>query len=259
MAEKTTAAPWAIPYPTNLGEIKLGAQNMEEIAERVTTICKERFLSISKHAGAYEAKSGELGVQETAAATTTLPAAATKDQIIGVWCKASSCKVTTSGGAFVYGGSITLASKTATVTLDEGQWLVVQSDGTNWLIVNQPPQAGQYFATTGALGAEGVVGGSEHTVITSANTKVSYSAWIHVSSGATTEIGYTVRIVKNGGNVLERAVELAPEQAGPWGGGQVVAEYLQTTAGSNTWKIEIVGYGTANVVSLNGGMLSFTA
>lgn len=135
MSDHETAAPWLLPYPDPTGNIKLGATNFKELADRLTTIFKERFLSIVTHAAAYTAVSGELGVQEKAGETTTLPAATTKDRIVGVWCKATSCKITTSGGAFIIGDFITAASKTATITLLEGQHVILQSAGTNWLIV----------------------------------------------------------------------------------------------------------------------------
>lgn len=115
-------------------------------------------LSIVKHAGAYEAASGELGVQETNGAPTTLPSAATKDQIIAVFCAsgATSCKVTTSGGAFIYGKWLTLASKTATVTLTEGMCAVFQSNGTNWLLLpgSEIKSEQKYSATTALSQAE---------------------------------------------------------------------------------------------------------
>ncbi len=128
MAEKLTAAPWEIPYPTSAGEVKLGATDMEEMAERVTTIFKEKVLVPKARAASYEAASGELGIQSSAGATTTLPAATT-GRIIGLACTASSCKVTTSGGAEIWAGAV----KAATLTLTKGMSGVLYAEGTNWV------------------------------------------------------------------------------------------------------------------------------
>jgi hypothetical protein len=122
---------------------------MEEIAERVTKIMKEKIGGVVKfatHAVSYNAVSGELG-EGTKAITATLPLAATADQTIGVFSKVAASteliKVTTSGGAFIEGDFITAASKTGTITLTEGQHVVLTADGTNWKILAGEPKREQ--------------------------------------------------------------------------------------------------------------------
>lgn len=145
-----TAAPWEILYAIATDEIKAFPAEVDQVkAERVAKLFGEHVLTIATHAASYEGKSGELGIQESAAKTTTLPLAATKDQILAVACKASSCKVTTSGGAFIYGKWLTLAGKTATVTLTEGMVAFFQSDGTNWVLWGDVLNENKYTAQVG--------------------------------------------------------------------------------------------------------------
>jgi hypothetical protein len=191
MAEHETAAPWLLPYPDPTGKAKLGALNFKELAERLTAIFKERFLSIATHAASYAAVSGELGVQEKAGETTTLPAATTKDRIVGVFCKAASCKITTSGGAFIQGDFITIASKTATITLLEGQHVILQSDGTNWLIIaGEPLRAAKYSA----LEAFAPLAAGQK--VTWTNPSATREAWVNltVSCNASASFGVNAQL-----------------------------------------------------------------
>jgi hypothetical protein len=160
MAEHETAAPWKLPYPDPLGEFKLGATNFKELAERLTTILAEKLLIVKSYAAAAALKAGELAEQTKAGETFTLPAATTANQIIGVFCSATSCKITTSGGAFIIGDFITAASKTATITLLEGQHVVLQSNGTNWLIIAGEPKREAPYVLKSLSKAEGE-GGAE--------------------------------------------------------------------------------------------------
>jgi hypothetical protein len=183
LAEKVTAAPWEIPYPTSAGEVKVGATDFEELAERVTKIMKEKIGGVVKfatHAVSYNAVAGELG-EATKALTATLPAAATVDQTIGVFSKVAAAselvKCTTSGGAFIEGDFITAASKTATIELTEGQHVVLTSDGTNWkILAGEPRRTAKYVAVVRTKAEVEAAGGIEpsatrpaHVVITAAS------------------------------------------------------------------------------------------
>ena len=134
--ENETGVPAKLPYPSSTGEVKLGATDFKELAEKTNTFLKEHTLIIKARAASYNAESGELAEQSSSGKTTTLPLATTANQIIGVICTAAECKITTSGGASIV-GDFTVKS---TVTLTEHQHLIVQSDGTNWIILSGEPK-----------------------------------------------------------------------------------------------------------------------
>jgi hypothetical protein len=130
-----TAAPWEIPFSEPNDEPKTWPTVQKEQSERVAKMLGEHVLTIKEYAGAGSPKSGELAVETKAGPETlTLPAAGTANQLIGVSCKVASCKVQTAGGAFIYGKWLTLAAKTANVTLTEDMTAFFQSDGTNWIL-----------------------------------------------------------------------------------------------------------------------------
>jgi hypothetical protein len=236
MAEHETAAPWLLPYPDPTGKAKLGATNFKELAERLTAIFKERFLSIATHAASYTAVSGELGVQEKAGETTTLPAATTKDRIVGVFCKAASCKITTSGGAFIQGDFITIASKTATITLLEGQHVILQSDGTNWFIIAGEPKREQVY---GARTARALA-----TAFTPSTARPTLVV-IDLSLEPTPGFGKNAKVYVNGGLVTELFA----------GGHTVESGYRMSTSftvpAGQTWEVRD-GTGSGGV----GGLFS---
>jgi hypothetical protein len=152
-------ATYAIKYPIAGDEVRVAPTEVfQPGAEKIDTVLKEKILIFKPRAASYEAKSGELGEQSSAGATTTLPLAATANQIIGVFCTATSCKITTSGGAFIVGDFITIASKTAIITLTEGQHVVLQSGGTNWAIIAGEPKREQKYVTKTFTKAEGEAG-----------------------------------------------------------------------------------------------------
>jgi hypothetical protein len=129
MAGKT-AAPWEVDFPEAADEVKVYPALGQKMSERTSTLFGEHILILKKRAASYEAKSGELGLQEKAGETTTLPLAATGSQLIGVTTKVA-CKVTTSGGATIYG----LGTEGAgTVELTNNMTAFFFSDGTNWQV-----------------------------------------------------------------------------------------------------------------------------
>lgn len=128
-AEKETAAPWLMPYPTSNGEVKLGATNMQEISERATKLFKERLLTLAEHGGSFTAASGEL-VKATGGITVTLPAAAA-NATVGVLANNHEVKIG-AGAALIYGDFITGITP---ITLVGYQHVILQSDGTNWFII----------------------------------------------------------------------------------------------------------------------------
>src|ERR1700694_158676 len=138
---------WKIPFAQATDEVKLFPSAVDQPkAERVDVILAEKIFTLKTWAGPGTLKTGELATQETAGATFTLPAATGANQRMGVACKASSCKLTTSGGAFLWGKWITLASKTATVELTEGMFGVFRSDGANWLVTDDVKSGQTYSA-----------------------------------------------------------------------------------------------------------------
>jgi hypothetical protein len=138
-----------------VGQVKLGATNIQELAQKVdetvatgsdvSGLASRMLGSGITHAANYTAAVGEMGIQESAGKTTTLPSAA-KGQVVGVFCKAASCSVF-GGGVFIYGLSITAASKTTTINLTEGQHIILMFDGTNWAIIDGEPKEGRAVRT----------------------------------------------------------------------------------------------------------------
>ncbi len=124
-AKYSEAADEVKVFPTEVSAP--GAKSFDKFLE-------EHTLTIKKRAASYNAVSGELGLQESNAKTTTLPAAATANQLIAVTSLVAEAKITTSGGAFIYGKWLTVASATATVVLTQDMTAFFQSDGTNWLL-----------------------------------------------------------------------------------------------------------------------------
>jgi hypothetical protein len=143
MPEHVTSAPWEIPYPGSVGEVKLGATDMQEIAERVTAIFKERLTTLSVHGASFTAKSGEL-VEASAAITITLPAAAA-NAVVGVLANGHEVTIG-AGGALIYGDFV--EGKTP-IKLVGFQHVVLVSDGVNWFIIaGEPKRETTYGART---------------------------------------------------------------------------------------------------------------
>lgn len=139
MAENTTISPWSIPYPSGTGKVKLGATDMQEIAERVTAIFKERLTTISSHGTSFTAASGEL-VKATAAITVTLPAVAA-NATVGVLANGNAVTVG-AGSAKIYGDFV---EGVTPIKLVGYQHVVLISDGTNWYIVaGEPARENKY-------------------------------------------------------------------------------------------------------------------
>lgn len=107
-----------------------GAKSFDKFIE-------EHTLTYKAYSGAATLKSGELAEQKKAGETFTLPAVATANQLIGVFCGVGPCKVTTSGGALIFGDFI---GGEATVTLLANQHVLLQSSGTAWLIIAGEPK-----------------------------------------------------------------------------------------------------------------------
>ena len=139
MPEHQTAAPWLLPYPDPTGKAKLGATDFKELAERLTTLFKERFLTVTEHGASFAAASGEL-VKCTGAITVTLPAAAA-NAIVGVLANNHEVNIG-AGASLIYGDFITGSTP---ITLLGYQHVVLQSDGTNWFIVAGEPKREQTY------------------------------------------------------------------------------------------------------------------
>lgn len=145
MAGKT-AAPWEVDFPESADETKVYPALGQKMAERISTLFGEKTWVLKKRAASYEAKSGEWGLQESSAKTVTLPLAATNSQIIAVTSAVAEAKVTTSGGAVIYGKWLTVASATATVVLTQDMTAFFFSDGTNWILWGEIKSEQKYVA-----------------------------------------------------------------------------------------------------------------
>lgn len=129
MAENITAAPWELPFPSSTGEVKLGATNFKELAERLGVILKEKLAIYKAYAGPATLKTGEWADQTKNAEVFTMPAVGTANQYIVTSSSVAEAKLTTAA-KFIGGG---LSSSTAILTT--GMVAVWQSDGTNWRLV----------------------------------------------------------------------------------------------------------------------------
>ena len=139
-AENTTASPWLLPWPSPVGKVKLGSVDFQELAERTTTIFKERLITIAEHGSSFTAASGEL-VKCTAGITVTLPSP-TANATVGVLANNYSSEIT-AGSAKIYGDFVEGATK---VKLVGYQHLLLQSDGTNWFIIAGEPKREATYA-----------------------------------------------------------------------------------------------------------------
>ena len=151
----TTAAPWSIPYPEPADEPKVWPALQQTQSERVALMLKEHVPIIKAYTGSATLKSGELAEQKKSGETFTLPAVGTANQIIGVFCSVAACKITTSGGALIYGDFVSAA---ATITLGEWQHVTLQSNGAAWLIVAGEPKREQKYTSKTYTHAEALAG-----------------------------------------------------------------------------------------------------
>jgi hypothetical protein len=196
MPDHETAAPWLLPYPDPTGKVNLGAGDFKELAERLTAILSEKILLVKTYAAAAPLKSGELAVQTKAGETFTLPPATTANQVIGVFCMAASCKVTTSGGASIIGDFF----NNATATLTEHQHLRLQSDGTNWLITAGEPKREQTVESKASIGEL-----IPQTISASRPALVTATVWQGSAGGAKFLVGPTSVLAASVGEVFEGA------------------------------------------------------
>lgn len=143
MSENSTSSPWLLPFPSSVGRVNLGATDFQELAERCTTIFGEKFLVVKTSAFEVTAKAGEL-VEMTAAGTVNFPKAAAANTIVGVFARAGEVTVKTTGAEKIVGGSLPEAG--TSITLSTGQYVVVQYDGTRYLVVSGIPKG--YIAGT---------------------------------------------------------------------------------------------------------------
>lgn len=215
MPEKETTN-FKLPYPTSAGEVKAGATDFEELAVKVDTVLKEHVLIYKNRAASYEAKTGELGFQESTGKTVTLPSAATANQIIGVFAGTGvEAKITTTGGAFIFGDF--LKAETATITLTEFQHVILQSGGGEWFIIaGEPKREQEYGIVTTYTKAEAE---EAHTPSTTRPTRVLLSS--AVACSLTITLGAHTRILEN---VLSIGFTSLP--GGKWSANQAVKVVL---------------------------------
>jgi hypothetical protein len=134
--------------------------------------------------------------------------------------------------------------------------LLFYDNAAEWqrLMVGAP--GAHHFLTAGMTGKFAT--GATQTLWLPANTLVHFHAKIEVLSSATTELGAILKILRDGAVVEEDGGRIRREETN----GQTVtalmaADYIQPTAGSHEWKIEIVGFGTAFGMTVGKGVLSF--
>lgn len=190
MAEHETTN-FHLPYPGAIGKVKLGAKDIEELAKSVDKVFTERLLTYKGYSASATLKSGELAVQGKSGETFTLPAAVVNAQI-GIFCgaAATSAKVTTSGGALIFGDSL---NGVGTITLTSLQHVVLTSDGTNWLIV--AGEVGQSWGLITSAGA--TTSGSGDYTSAKTGTGIFTITWITAKLSA----NYAVVASTNGGGV----------------------------------------------------------
>jgi hypothetical protein len=151
-AENETSSPWKMPFPSSTGEVRKGATDIQELAERVTAVLKERLTTCSEHGTSFTAASGEL-VKATASITVTLPAVATNTTVAVL---ANGHEVDVSAGStLIYGDFIT---GTTAIALVGYQHIVLQSDGTNWFIMAGEPKREQAYTKVSLHAAEAETG-----------------------------------------------------------------------------------------------------
>jgi hypothetical protein len=126
-------------------------------AKTIDEVIYEKILHYGSYAGSAALKSGELALQQKSGSTFTLPSAATVNQIIAVYCSASctSVKVSTVSGQKIYGDFITGVE---TVTLLPLQHVLLQSDGTEWLIIAGEPRQEEVYSNQSYGKAEAEAG-----------------------------------------------------------------------------------------------------
>jgi hypothetical protein len=141
-----TAAPYELIYTLAADEPKTYPTTAKEAAERVAEVIEKKIggiLSVKARGASYNAVAGELGVVSVTAQTVTLPAVAA-NLTVGVFSLVAETKIATSGGAKIAGDFI---NEEATIKLSTNQHVILQSDGTRWLIVGgEPKREGTYAA-----------------------------------------------------------------------------------------------------------------
>jgi hypothetical protein len=195
MPEHETASPWLLPYPGATGKVSSGATNIKELAERTTTIFKEKVLIVKAYSSGATLKSGELAVQGKTGETFTLPAATTANQIIGVFSGLGiTTKVTTSGGASIVGDFV----NGATITLTSLQHVILVSEGTNWFIIAGEPKRTNAYSAIETFGPY-----TSGQKLTWTNPSASREAWVNLTVGcnATTSFGVNAQVRVGGVHV----------------------------------------------------------
>jgi hypothetical protein len=128
---------FALPYPEESDNISEGATKITELAKKLDTLLWERLLNLSEHNASFSATTGQL-VKCTAAITVTSPAAAS-NAVFGVLANGHAVTIKTASGK-IYGDFIEGAEE---VKLVGYQYLILQSDGTNWFIIAGAPKREQ--------------------------------------------------------------------------------------------------------------------
>lgn len=174
MAENTTS-PWGLPYPGGVGKVNLGATDFNELATKLNTIFNEKFLVVKTSAVEITAKAGEL-VEMTLPSTVNLPKAAAANTTIGVFAAASPIVVKTTSGEHIWGDFLGEVATSCKLLLF--QHIIVQYDGTRWLIVaGQPTNENVYGAQTSrAFGTEYEPSANRPTFVTVVSEKVGAGA-----------------------------------------------------------------------------------
>ncbi len=152
---------YKLPYPDPNGLITNGPKDFEELAKTVDTALAHSTLLWAAQAGSGTAKSGQL-LQMTAPGTVSLPAPAV-NAIVGVFCSevASPSKVSSVAG----GGVIAWTGGTGqTLTLLTKQFVLLQGNGTDWLLIAGAPKLEQSYVYQGYTQAEAVAGAEPSAV-----------------------------------------------------------------------------------------------
>jgi hypothetical protein len=184
MPENTTTH-FALPYPSGTGAVKLGASDIEELAQKLDGVLfagEGARLTLVAHGAGVKAKPGEL-LEMTATATVKTPLQAA-NAIFGVICAGGETTIKTEGGGIR--GDFVGAAPTETIKLTLYQHVILQSDGENWYIIAGEPKREQTYVLVTPSKAEWEAGVVINTTRPVLATIYSLAEFSNVSVGGKT-------------------------------------------------------------------------
>lgn len=146
--------------------LKAGGVNEDRLSTAVQSLLNQKVsgLTCVVHNTSATLVSGELALMEGSSLTATLPAASTANRTVGVFA-GQLASINVAGAEGIYGDFI---SGSATIFLAQYQHVVLQSNGSNWIIISGEPMRSQKYSvrTERASGASIVPSASRPTKVT---------------------------------------------------------------------------------------------